>query len=448
MNKTCFLSFFAFFISFFALAQNSSDNVYIPENFNSIKKYLSIINEKQLEKVEGPYASKIKKIYKDRDVKMTEAIEDSVYFFNPILKENLDAILQSVYIASDAYIEHNDFYFFVKNSTLPNAGCYGDGSYEISLGLFNLYDTDDELAFVICHEIAHDILDHSFRKINNIVSELNSKETKQKIKTIERNKYGQTRASLALINELNTDFLSHSKEVESQADSLGFVLFQKTRYNPVKALTALRKLKTEEDRFFNFPIHLDSVFNFKTYPFKSFWLEEEMTIFNTEEKIDDFKMSSEDEETHPEIDFRIKQLEEQFTIVDNQHSENNYLKSISEISISQSIVSSIDSNSYDLAMYQLIRKYNLGFITEEFYVSAMATVLTKVYKAKINHELGSYVPRKNGFSSESELNKIRLFLHNLELGEVRNIGIAFCQKYLGENYQNQTINQSLTFFKL
>lgn len=420
----------------------------MPENLNNVKKYLSEINNKQINKISGPYSSEIKKIYKDRDQILTAAIEDSIYFFNPILNKNLDQILQSVYSVSDNFINHDDFYFFVKNSIVPNAGCYGDGAYEITLGLFNLYDSDDELAFVICHEIAHDILDHSFQKINNVVSELNSKTTKKKIKEIERKKYGQTRAGLALLDELNTDFLLHSKEVEAQADSLGFILFQKTKYNPVKALSALNKLKADDNSFFNFPIALDSVFNFENYSFKSIWLEEEITLFDTNKKIDDFEMSSENIETHPEIDFRIEQLQRQFAIIDNEGLENLHINEISEISIIQSINYTIDTNALDLAIYQLIRKFKIGLIDKEFYASAMATVLVKIYKAKKHHELGSYVPRKNGFSSESELNKIRLFLHNLELGEVRNIGRAFCQKYISENNQNQTLNQSLTFFKL
>ena len=426
--------------------QHVADNNYIPENLPSIEHYLSQISAKQQNRATGKYASKIKKVFTEHEKKMKTAITDSVYFFNEDLNKNLEVILNEIY-SSNPVINHGDYYFFIKNSIVPNAGCYGDGSFEINLGLFTTYNSDDELAYVICHEIAHKILDHSYKKLNDVMSTFNSKETKEEIRKVEKTKYGRTRAGLTLLDGLNSDFLQHSKEAEVEADSLGYIFFQNTGYQPKSAVSALEKLKITDGSYFDFPIKLDSIFDFKSYPFKAYWLEEEVPLFEVSEEIDDFSFASAKEKTHPEIDFRIDKIQEGFSIDDSGKVSNLSINEINKITSIQSITYAIDLNLLDLAFYQLVRKFEQGTIGESYYYETMAKVLRRTYTAKKNHELGKYVPRKNNLSDEKELNKIRLFLHNLELGEIRRISLAFCETNLSKQPDNKPLKLTYDFFK-
>ena len=340
--------------------QHVADNNYIPENLPSIEHYLSQISAKQQNRATGKYASKIKKVFTEHEKKMKTAITDSVYFFNEDLNKNLEVILNEIY-SSNPVINHGDYYFFIKNSIVPNAGCYGDGSFEINLGLFTTYNSDDELAYVICHEIAHKILDHSYKKLNDVMSTFNSKETKEEIRKVEKTKYGRTRAGLTLLDGLNSDFLQHSKEAEVEADSLGYIFFQNTGYQPKSAVSALEKLKITDGSYFDFPIKLDSIFDFKSYPFKAYWLEEEVPLFEVSEEIDDFSFASAKEKTHPEIDFRIDKIQEGFSIDDSGKVSNLSINEINKITSIQSITYAIDLNLLDLAFYQLVRKFDFPY---------------------------------------------------------------------------------------
>ncbi len=55
--------------------------------------------------------------------------------------------------------------FVVVDSEVPNAACTGEGNVFITRGLLDLNLTDDELAGVLGHEIAHGVRRHCFRMI-------------------------------------------------------------------------------------------------------------------------------------------------------------------------------------------------------------------------------------------------------------------------------------------
>ncbi|WP_452600370.1 M48 family metalloprotease [Pontimicrobium sp. MEBiC01747] len=423
------------------------ENEYIPKELDSIKKYLKRINSNQIREIKGAFSSKIKKIYKGRDEKTIEKIEDSVYYFNKEVKNNLDAILNHIY-TSNPNINTKDFCFFINNSLAPNAACYGDGMFEINLGLFTVLDSDDELASIICHEIAHKLLRHSINNVTNSVATINSRETRVKVKKIKRKKYGRTRAALSIIDELSVKILDHSQTAEAEADSLGYILLSKTKYAKSNAVSALVKLKKVDDMMLYHDVRLDSVFNFESYPFKSYWLKKTASIFNAKEKIDEFKLESDTIETHPELELRVKKLNKNFNIPDSSSAiSQRHLKEIKKIAYIQSIEYVVDLKLLDLAIYQLIEKYDNKKITTEYYYSTMAKVFKKIYKARKKHELAKYVRLSNNFSDEKQLNSIRRFIHNLELSEIRKIGLAFCKSNKDKLPNNKDFNEIHDFFE-
>ena len=422
-------------------------NEYVPEDLDEIERYLKRINSNYTNRISGPFSSKVKKVFKDRDEKVLKSIKDSSYVFIPEIKAHLDLILSNIYTANPE-IDTSDFSFLINNSMLPNAACYGDGMFQINLGLFTTLESDDELAFVICHEIAHKYLDHSLKNVSNVIATTNSKETKKKVRKIKRQKYGQTRAALSVIDDLSIDILDHSKEVEAEADSLGFVFFSKTKYYKSKAMSSLSKLKAVDDMVLHRNVNIDSVFNFESYPFKKYWLKETVSLFDSDEKINEFKLSSDTLKTHPEIEFRINKLREDFSIKDEMVTgSRTEINEIKKVANPQSIKSAIDLKLLDLAIYQLIEKYQSHKISSDYYCSTMAKVLKSIYEAKKRHQLGKYVPPKNNFSDEKQLNTIRLFLHNLELNETKKIGLAFCEFHKGDMENYETMRTTHEFFK-
>ena len=143
----------------------------------------------------------------------------------------------------------------------PNAAAYGNGLFTINLGLLTFFDSEDELAFVICHELAHHFLSHIKKNIDNYVSKANSKELKTKIDKINRMNYGKKSARIVLLRDFNFNLYKYSRASELEADSKGFYYFSKTKYDKEAAITALKKLGNIENRVFKKKVDWSLIFN-------------------------------------------------------------------------------------------------------------------------------------------------------------------------------------------
>lgn len=407
------------------LASSQEAIAYSPDDLEQTKEYLKNINAKLLERIDSPYESKIKKIFKKGDEKVVKQIRDSAYLFNNLLDNYLDKILDNIY-SNNELIDNNDYKFFIRNSIEPNASCYGNGMFEVYLGLLDTLESDDELAFVICHEIAHKILDHPLKNVTQAVEKINSKEIKQRIRTAKTKEYGRTRAALSIVDELNIDYLTHSKKVEAEADSLGFIIYKNTNYNQALAISSLQRLEKDEDVLLSYNIKIDSVFNFKEYPFKSFWIKDEVSLFDIDEKVNDYKLNSDTLKTHPEIPFRINKLIEEFNIDTTSFvSEKRRDEKIEQVVQEKSIEIFIDTKQLDIALYQLEKKHSENKIEVKYYTEKMLSILETLYFARKKHEIGKYIALENNLSKEKEINIIRKFLHRLELREIRELGKHF-----------------------
>lgn len=409
----------------------------MPDDMTSVENYFKNINDKQLARIEGEFASRIKKVYKKRDEKLIEAIKDSVYLFDNKVSGYIDNILSEIYKGNPS-IDNGDYEFFVKNSIVPNASCYGDGFFEVNLGLLETLTSDDEIAFVLCHEIAHELLDHPLRNVTRGIEQLNSESTKKLVQNVKKKRYGRTRAALSIVDELSVDFLDHSRTFESQADSLGFILYQNTRFNKANAISALKHLDVVDDVLFKHPVKIDSVFNFPSYPFKKFWLDDEVSLFTLNEKINDYKLSSDTLKTHPDVPFRMSKLIKEFQVDTSDFSAKGiYFEEMKDIVEDKSLKTLIDLKKYDLALYQLEKKHALNKISSDTYVLYMLSILKGVFFNKKKHQLGKYVPRQNTLSKEKEINVLRKLLHTLELKEIKAIGSNYYYKAQDELSENQ-----------
>lgn len=440
MNKTSYIFILLTLILGILCSSAQHKAVYVPDNLDPIEDYLAQINNVLLKRVKGKHANRIKKVFKDRDEKVVEQINDSVYLFHEDLDGYLDGVLEEIY-SSNPNVDHENYRFFIRNSIVPNASCYGDGMFDVYLGLLDTLGSDDEIAFVLCHEIAHKLLDHPLNNITKAVERLKSDETKKRVRDVKKQKYGRTRAALSIIDELNIDYLRHSKNIEAEADSLGFILFNNTKYNRSNAISALQRLERVDDMILSHPVKVDSVFNFADYPFKSFWIEKEISIFDSDDQINDYKMISDTLKTHPEVPFRIEKLIKEFQIdtSDFVHIGKD-LEALSAKLQEQSIQTFIDLKRLDLAMYQVQKKYDQAKISKSAYAEKMMLILNEAYVLRKKHKLGKYIPQENNLSDEKELNTLRRFWNVLELKEIKAIGQHFYareKEFISEEKHNQ-----------
>ena len=114
--------------------------------------------------------------------------------------------------------------FFTLKSTVVNAYSFDKGYIFIDLGLIAQVESEAQLAYIMCHEIAHYTKQH---QINSYV--VNDQ--------IERNNYEGGE------EEKYSDKCQYSREYESEADLEGFKMFERTLYNLKQAEKSFEMLQ-------------------------------------------------------------------------------------------------------------------------------------------------------------------------------------------------------------
>ena len=157
-------------------------------------------------------------------------------------------------LAKASEIKEMEFHFRILKKDGPNAFSIPGGYIYVTYDLFDYIQSDDELAGILAHEIAHVIHNHALKQTRD-----NTKFTLLTILGVLLTR----EPDVAILGKLTTvTFLNqYSREYEEEADLTALDLLIKTRYNPVGFLTFLERLYTRE--MFKPELHLGI---FQTHP--------------------------------------------------------------------------------------------------------------------------------------------------------------------------------------
>lgn len=418
---------------------------YSSKNNDSIINYLSAISDKKIKKLTTNKSNEIKKIILERKKEFIKNITDSNFVFNNDVSKYLTSILKEIY-QSNSNISNQDFYFFIDKSPIPNAACYGNGVFTVNLGLFNFVNSDDELAFIMCHEIAHFILEHGDKNLMKYIETKNSKETKNKINELKKQEYGKRKSYSEFMEKINYNFLKRSRADEIEADSLGYLLFSKTKFNKSSSIKALKNLQLSDEIVFNDNSKIKEHFNFENYPFNENWIVKEDVLFNIKSSSNDYLSNKDSLKTHPDMPFRIDILNKLINEKKEVKESNDKLKEIKSLISLLSISNFIDDKKIDFALYKTLTLFNKKEINENSYNLLVSSLLMKLYDLKLNHNFGKYVSPISPFSEEENLNEVKLFLQNLELKNIKKIGYQFCLKHNEDMKNNIDFEKTTQYF--
>ena len=131
------------------------------------------------------------------------------------------------------------FYFRILKKDGPNAFSIPGGYIYVTYDLFDYVQSDDELAGILAHEIAHVIHNHALKQTRD-----NTKFTLLTVLAV----LLTGEPDVGVLGKLTTiTFLNqYSREYEEEADLTAINLLTKTEYNPVGFLTFLERLYTRK----------------------------------------------------------------------------------------------------------------------------------------------------------------------------------------------------------
>src|SRR5665648_71740 len=157
-------------------------------------------------------------------------------------------------LAEASEIKEMEFHFRILKEDGPNAFSIPGGYIYVTYDLFDYIQSNDELAGILAHEIAHIIHNHALKQTRD--------NTKYSLLTILAVLLTREPDVAVLGNLTTITFLNqYRREYEEEADLTATELMIKTGYNPVGFLTFLERLYTRE--MFKPELHLGI---FQTHP--------------------------------------------------------------------------------------------------------------------------------------------------------------------------------------
>ena len=403
-------------------------------NFDSLgsTKYAAKIKLLEKSVVQKMYSDKSAQAWysefvTDRKNALLEEFRGDALLHDTLLLAKCNYIFKKLVKANPQY-KFDTIQLYINRSITANACCYGEGTVMVNLGLFLWLDNDDELAFILAHEAAHQLLQHSAQQISTTIAKLTSAEFKDELKNIKKQDYGKYERFKNLMKDLNVSSGKHSRFKETEADSLASIFVKNANYNINDAAKVLLKLDFVDQIFTSDKLYsLQNFLNtsavdmsfFKTKP-KYNGLSGIKVTMNADKDVDSIK-------THPECKKRYEAIMgkiTQPTINCCKELNPNYvnLKEKATLEIARYLY---ENNALGycahLCFFALKNNYNTGY-----YSNLLSSCFSKMYDNDVK------LKRFNSVNANAEigsnLKELQDFLFNLSAKDLETLAAHFIKE--------------------
>ncbi len=127
-----------------------------------------------------------------------------------------------------------NFNFYLVDLPQANAMTTARGTIIVHQGMLDLGLTKDEIGALMAHEVAHLARDHAIQRLLRGVQA-------RRLAAYNVQRYGKSSAQLSYLTDQIKN-LKFNREEENEADRIGLVLLQKSRYDPSAMSTLMRKM--------------------------------------------------------------------------------------------------------------------------------------------------------------------------------------------------------------
>jgi hypothetical protein len=356
-------------------------------------------------------------------------VDSSIFIFDEIVEPYFQKIASHI-LDSNPELRVIKPRLFVSRELLPNAYAMGNGIMVFNLSLVKYLQSESEIAFIICHEFAHNYLRHLFNDIERKVQAYHSAETQTELKDLKKTEYNTYDRASKLALDLKMNDGRFSQTFEFQADSLGFELLKKTKYSTENAATALRQLDIMRDDMYPDSLHIDKYFNLPNYPFKPSWVKEPES-FILQEK-DSAQIALENAlSSHPELMARIEKMK----ALSDLHSGSNatflqdslLFEKIKNIAHFEEIISAQQFRKYDKGIYLTLKMLE-RYPENQFLAKNLLKQFNFLLNAYENHTLMKFISPSSVFHHK-DFKILNRMLNNLRISEYKKIANELAIQY-------------------
>lgn len=363
-------------------------------------------------------------------------VKRGAFINDSTLNNFVNRILQNLLVNNQ--IKNPPVHFLISKDHYANAYFTVVGTLVVNVGLIARIRSESELAFVLAHEIAHSELDHLNKKIMKYYTAMG--EAKKEMKDFKKGKISGE--GIGLLQNLAYENGRFSKQMEKEADSLGFIYFQNAGYCGKDALSTLSLLDSVSFPKYPLGYRLLEPFHSPNFPIKAHWLKNRPTGFSKKPPMS-LIYRTDSLTTHPDIDERKERIEA-FLKTDHPgkaNKNNERLKQIVRIAEFESVESAFYSREFDQCIHKALQLKSL-YPKNEYLVTTISIALYHLYQARSWGKFDQYVQPYTAYYHK-ELRQLNNFLYNLSTDEIAEVAFHFL-----DNKKNFNKDSELHYYLL
>ena len=366
---------------------------------------------------------------------MFEVVEDLLISPRSVTEKTADNYIKSIVakiINANPELKGLDVRVLFSRDMPPNAYSIGDGTIAFNAGLFVFLGNEAEMAFVICHELAHYYLNHSRKRLDKYVEIANSDSLKREFKRLSKQEYKVAEQFEKLLKTFVFDIRRHSRDNEEEADRVGMRFLKKTGYSGNGFVSSMRLLDKIDDTALFTTLNLQKILSFPAYPFKERWIKKESVIFgalNPDDATGLTKKERDSLKTHPDCSKRITLLADSAAAISGKYFQvdEQLFKQLKQEFIPEIVEEVFKSGNISFNLYLSLQMLQDGKHTS-LAIYSIARDFNLIYKHQKDHEIGLILDSENKRYDEGYNLLIRM-LYRMRLNEIAELNDNFCSYY-------------------
>lgn len=409
-----------------------------PMDDSLLKKqiYQAAFRDKEalLASLTGEHKDDYKEVYESRFEMLGTFLKSNRLVAEPDAQRYLQSLLDHI-VSVNPELKNFSIRLVFSRDWWANAYSVGEGTLIVNAGLLVRMKNEAELAFVLCHELAHLYLDHSGKSIQRSISTLKSEEFRKELKRLSRQEYGAGAELDKLLKVLAFNSRRHNREHESEADFRAAAFLKATGFSGYGAISCLELLDKVDETPLYPSLNIQQVFNYPDYSFKTRWIKKEAVIFGQMQGDASGLTAAEKDSlrTHPDCQKRLRALEPLLSPLPEGNAfvlDSMMFRKLQERFSLELIESLYQEEEYARNLY-----LSLGLLQSgrhrNYAVYAVARVLNELYEAQAKHYFGRVTEKENRTYDE-DYNLLLRLLDRVRLNELAELAYHFCLQYRAE----------------
>ena len=343
-------------------------------------------------------------------------IKNEAFIHDFVLQNFVNRIVERILREND--IQHRPKFIFIAKNNSVNAYTVGLNCLVVNIGLLARVRSEDQLAFILAHEMAHNELGH----VKESLTELREIKNESQGLLPQDVKNQNFANAVITLQRMAYDFSRFRRENEVEADSLGYLYYKKGGYPGWGALMALALMDSATYPKYPQGYLLLEPFHARDYPLQPQWLKGRPRGYAMQRshvllfQVDSLK-------SHPIIPQRMQFLANMMDLTELSPSVENDPGEIIRSAEFETIEAAYFMKKYDQCLHQALQQRS-RYPKQPYLTTMIVKVLIELHQAK-NEDTFYLLVQSNTANYGEELTELNHFLYNITPREMLEIAYHY-----------------------